>query len=448
MRDILLAGVFFGLLTLVFQYPAMGVYLWAWVSLMNPHKMAFGFAHGLPFALTAAAVTFATLLLTRERRALPITAVTATQIALFVWMSLTSLFALNDASAVLDRWIFVAKIQVMMMATLMLVRDRRQIETLLWIVTLSVGFYGLKGGIWTLMTGGGGRVWGPPGGMIEGNNELAVALVMLIPFMYYLGQTATRRWIKYGIYFFLAMSGVSVLGSQSRGALLALFAMLLFLGFKGRHPVQTSLVLVAVFAAAINFMPDTWSNRMLSMQEYRQDNSSMSRLRTWETLFEAARDRPLVGVGFGADNSVVFDRYAPTGDEYEGFSEGVYVAHSIYFQVLGEHGFVGLAIFLLLGVTAWRGANRLDRTTRADPEFGSWVPLLMQMVRVSLIGYAVGGAFLSLAYFDLPYYVVAFVVLADAAVRDGIRSRSSITPEAAAAPDPSFFANRAHDGSR
>jgi hypothetical protein len=37
-------------------------------------------------------------------------------------------------------------------------------------------------------------------------------------------------------------------------------------------------------------------------------------------------------------------------------------------------------------------------------------------VQVSLVGFAAGGAFLSLAYFDLPYYLVAYVVLVHAIV--------------------------------
>ena len=130
--------------------------------------------------------------------------------------------------------------------------------------------------------------------------------------------------------------------------------MLFFLGIKGRHPVRTSLLLTALLVSAITFMPDSWTNRMESMQNYQTDNSAMSRLRTWETLFRAALDRPLVGVGFRADSPVVFERYAPGADEYDATSDGVFVAHSIYFQVLGEHGFVGLALFLALGIVSWR----------------------------------------------------------------------------------------------
>jgi probable O-glycosylation ligase (exosortase A-associated) len=441
MRDILLVTIVFAILPFAFWRPQVGIYLWAWLSLMSPHKLTFGFAHGMPFSLIVAIVTLIALAFSQRRRPLPVNAVTVTQVALLCWMSVTSLFALNDTSVVVDRWLFVLKIQLMMFATFMLLRGRRQVETLLWIVTFSVGFYGIKGGIWTILTGGGGRVWGPPGGMIEGNNELAVALVMVIPFLYYLSQVTTRRSVRIALFFCIGTTSISVLGSQSRGALLALLAMMFFLGIKGKHPVRTSLVLAVLLASAIAFMPDSWSNRMESMQSYQADNSSMSRLRTWETLFHAAVDRPLVGLGFGADSRLVFDLYAPRGDEYQGFSDGVYVAHSIYFQMLGEHGFVGLALFLALGILAWRRAERLAAETRGDPQFGSWVPLLMQMVKVSLIGYSVGGAFLSLAYFDLPYYVVGFVILVDATYRESSKNRPAVQESGPApAGDPPLVA--------
>lgn len=52
----------------------------------------------------------------------------------------------------------------------------------------------------------------------------------------------------------------------------------------------------------------------------------------------------------------------------------------------------------------------------------AWVPLLMRMVQVSLVGFAAGGAFLSLVYFDLPYYIVGYVVLVDATLREREKS--------------------------
>lgn len=165
---------------------------------------------------------------------------------------------------------------------------------------------------------------------------------------------------------------------------------------------------------------------METIGTYEQDNSAMSRLYTWRTLWNLALDRPITGAGFATDTEAVFSRYAPSGDNpIEGFTP---VAHSIYFQALGEHGFPGLALYLLLGVLTWHTAGRLAKDTRDDAEFGPWVPMLMKSVQISLIGFAAGGAFLTLVHFDMPYYFVAFVVLVDATVRERSRAKGSASP--------------------
>jgi hypothetical protein len=79
--------------------------------------------------------------------------------------------------------------------------------------------------------------------------------------------------------------------------------------------------------------------------------------------------------------------------------------------VLGEHGFVGLSLFLGLMLMTWRTAARVRRAAAADPA-QKWLADLVAMIQVSLIGYAVGGAFLGLAYFDLFYHLIALVIIA------------------------------------
>ena len=424
MRDLLLFAVVIGLLPFILFRPVLGAYTWAWLSMMSPQKLAFGFVRTLPLAYIVALATVVGLVFSRQRRRLPFTGITVVLLLLLAWMTVTALFALNSPELVLDRWIFVMKIQAMIFVTLMLLRGREQIDTLIWVVTFSVGFYGIKGGIWTLLTGGGGRVWGPPGGMIEGNNELAVALIMLLPLMFYLYQTASRKLVRVGLIFSMVSTSFAILGSQSRGALLGLCAIAFYLAVKSKHPWRMSVLIGLLLAGAISFMPDSWSGRMDTIETYQTEGSALSRIYAWKTMWAAALDRPVVGVGFSADNAAVYQRYAPHDAALDGFEGRIYVAHSIYFQMLGEHGFPGLALFLLLGAVTWRTAGRLARQTRDDSEYASWVPALMPMVQVSLIGYAVGGAFLSLAYFDLPYYIVAFVVLVDASVRERQRALS------------------------
>lgn len=434
-RDILFTAIVSALLLLAFRTPVVGAYLWVWLGVMAPNKMTYGFAFDLPFAQVTAIVTMLGMLFTRKRHLPPRNAVVVLQLMLLAWMTITTPFAIAAPEVAWDRWIFVMKIQLMLLVVWMLVVEPKQLRVFVWVLTMSVAFFGIKGGIWTLLTGGGGRVWGPPGGFLEDNNALAAGLVTVMPLLYYLRQTESKRWVKVLLLAAMVFCVFSILGSQSRGALLGLLAMGLFLGLKSKYPFRTSLGLVLLVGAAIAFMPDTWSTRMDTMQTYEQESSAMSRLYSWHTLWNVVRDRPLVGAGFQADNIAVFERYAPTGSEWAMFTGRVWVAHSIYFQMLGEHGFPGLVLYLLLGAAAWFKAGRIARAMREDAEFGSWMPLLMRMVQVSMVGFGTSGAFLSLAYLDLPFYVIGLVVMCDGMVRR--RAAAAVAGQAAAAPNES-----------
>ncbi len=438
MRDILLALVITALLPMAFKRPWVGALMFAWVSIMNPHKLAWGFAHNFPWAQIIAIVTLLGFLLHRsERKVFPWSGVTVVYVLLMVWMSVTSIFAMADMAWVQGRLIFVMKIHLMILVTLMLLRERKQIELLVWVMVGSIGFFGVKGGAFTVVTGGAGRVWGPPGGMIEDNNALAVALVMMMPLLYYLLHTNKRRWAKYALGFCLAMMAFAILGTQSRGALLALFAMAALLGLKSNYPVRASIVIAVFVAVGVAFMPDTWSTRMDTIKAYQTDTSAMSRIYTWLTIWNLAMDRPFLGAGFGTDTLAVFRLYAPTEPPYDAFTGTVFVAHSIYLQALGEHGFPGLALYLLLALLTWRMASRTSKLTRNDPEFAEWVPLLMRMSQVSLVGFAVGGAFLSLMHLDVTYYIMALVLLTHATVRETLAARAlAAPPRPGAAPVP------------
>ena len=233
LRDLLVTAIVFGSLPFIlFWRPYLGALMWVWISMMNPHRLSYGFAFNFPFAQVIAITTLLGLLFTNQRRRLPLTPVSGMLLAFIAWMSFTSLFAMQPADVVLEAWLRVLKTQVMIFATLMLIRGRTQIDQLIWTIVISVGFYGVKGGIWTVLNGGVYRVWGPTGTYIEGNNELALALVILLPLMYYLAQTSSKRWIRYGMWGAIAACTFSILGSQSRGALVALAALILLLGTK------------------------------------------------------------------------------------------------------------------------------------------------------------------------------------------------------------------------
>lgn len=117
--------------------------------------------------------------------------------------------------------------------------------------------------------------------------------------------------------------------------------------------------------------------------------------------FNLAKDN-ILGGGFECFRLPSFARYAPIWDD-------VHDAHSIYFEVMGEHGFIGLALFLSLGATALLSAKRIAKEAKQWNET-RWMADLAAMIQVSLLGYAACGAFLGLAYFDLYYHLIAILV--------------------------------------
>jgi len=169
MRDILVAVIVFGFLPLVFKRPYVGILMWVWISVMNPHTQGWGFATTFPFAALIAAVTLVSLIFTKHSKNLPFTSVTWFFIAFVMWMNVTTLFALYPEESY-EQWVKVIKIMLMTFVTLMLIKTRWHIHLLICVIVFSLGYYGVKGGVFTVATGGEDKVWGPEGTFIGGNN--------------------------------------------------------------------------------------------------------------------------------------------------------------------------------------------------------------------------------------------------------------------------------------
>jgi probable O-glycosylation ligase (exosortase A-associated) len=167
-------------------------------------------------------------------------------------------------------------------------------------------------------------------------------------------------------------------------------------------------LLVLLVPLALLFMPEQWTARMDTIAEYQSDGSAMGRINAWHMAFNLACDR-FFGGGFSMYEPVTFAMYAPD-------PSGVHAAHSIYFQVLGEHGFIGLALYLMLGLLTWRNAAWTVRHSRDRADL-QWATSLAAMIQASLIGFAVGGAFLSLLYWDVPYYMMVAIMATRAIVQ-------------------------------
>lgn len=402
MRDILVMTIIFGAIPFVLRWPHVGVLLWSWISYMNPHRLTWGFVYDFPVAAVVGATLLVSLVFSREPKRIPWTPLTAVWLVFVLWMCLTTVFALvpEDAHEQLSK---VLKIQLIAFITLIVMTTRIRLDALVWVIVLSLGFYGVKGGVFALLTGGNYKVWGPEGSFIGGNNEIGLALVMTVPLMYYLRLSAERPWVRRALLVAMLLTALTILATYSRGALLAAGSMVMALALKSERKFVFLASVVMVIPLLIAFMPGEWWERMASIKDYQQDGSAMGRINAWNFAYNLAQDRPMVGGGFEAFRPEWFLKYAPVPDDFHD-------AHSVYFEILGEHGFAGLALFLLLGYLALRAGSWIIRNTPDRVEM-KWHRDLAAMTQVSLVGYAVGGAFLGLAYFDFYYHLLALVVL-------------------------------------
>jgi putative inorganic carbon (hco3(-)) transporter len=403
-RDLLITAIILGMLPLAIKRPWIGALMFVWVSLMTPQRYAFGFAYDFPFAALIAVCTLLGLLVTQDELRYDMNLVLFLLLLFPLWMCVTYAFAL-EREAGFGRWVEVMKIFFFIHVSALVLRTRRHIEWLLWVIVVSVGFFGVKGGLFTILSGGGNKVYGPPGdSFMSDNNAISIALVMIIPLMYYLRSTTGSKWLRHGLLAAMALSGVAVLGSYSRGALLAVSAMFLFLFFKSQSKLLFGAGLVVVVPLAVGLMPAAWTDRMNSISSYEQDGSAMGRINAWHMAVNLANDRPIVGGGFELYSAATFARYAPDPTD-------VHAAHSVYFQMLGEHGYVGLLIFLAIGLSTWVTARRVIAAASLDPE-SQWAGKLARAIQASLVGFAVGGAFVNIGYWEPPYYEILILLVA------------------------------------
>ena len=400
MRDVLLTLLIAGLLVWALMNPFVGVMLWTWLSVMNPHRLTWGFAYDFPFAQATAIVTLISLLIGYRKLKFPVTGLTVTLILFLVWMNITMLFAIHQDLS-MEMWSRVTKTLVMTLVALAVVRSEQQIRIFLWVFVMSVAFFGVKGGVFTILTGGESRVYGPPSSHIEDNNAISIALLMMIPLMMFLMNGLKKKGWRLAMLGSVLLCGVAVVASYSRGAFVAGSAMVTMLAVKSRKRLLFIVLILLAVPAILVVMPQKWWDRMDTITIENPDQSIQGRFNAWGMAWNLALDRPIFGGGFAVYEPDVFARYAP--DPLD-----IHSAHSIYFQVLGEHGFVGLGLFLLVSLLMWRTGTRIIKAART-PEM-QWRAELARALQVSMVGFLVGGLTVNIAYWDVYYFNLVLLV--------------------------------------
>jgi probable O-glycosylation ligase (exosortase A-associated) len=407
MRGLIFFSVFVSSLPFIFISPFNGVLIWYVFSLGNFHTLIWGgpFSN-LNYAYVIGILTCISWLFSRaDKKQLPLTPLVILTLLFSLWITITSWFALAPAEDVWIKWTTVQKILFMCMVGYALTTTRERVDQLIWAVVLPLAFWGVKGAIWGSIRGG-GHIHGPDQGMLSDNNDFGLGLLMVLPLIFYNWHLAANRHLRRGLMAVGFLVAIAVFLTYSRGALVGACAMGAVFWLRSRAKFATGLLILALAFSVYSFAPSDWFQRMGTIENYQEDSSAMGRIQLWKTSLRIAQLHPFTGGGFKVTFSPTVTNDMLRGTDLPKLTKPR-ATHSIYFDALSEHGWVGLALFLVIGIYSWFNCTWLIRRTRDRPEL-AWANLLGRMGQAVLVGYATAGAFLSQTYLD-EYWCIIFI---------------------------------------
>jgi probable O-glycosylation ligase (exosortase A-associated) len=436
MRAAFFTFFIFAALVQTLFYPFAGVLVWTWFSLLQPQDetLAFGYTRIIPFNTIIVLFTVATWLAGRERKMPPPQFLVVAVGVFLAWTTINSFHAFDPHQS-WPIWNGTWKIIALGLLIATLATTQVRIHAIVVTSVLSLFYYGVKGGLVTFMSGGRSRVGGPLFSIIGDNNQLALALLMAIPLAVYLIRVSANRWVSRALSVAIALTIVSIIGSYSRGALISLAVLGFIWILSARRGLLYLGLGASVAGGAMFFMPASFWQRAGSIQTIfengsQADPSVHGRILGWHVAYYYARDHFPWGAGFYCPQlPELFDRYFP--------GEKPHAAHSIYFQVLGEQGFIGLAIYLTIIVAAFLKCSSIIKATQNRPEL-EWANELTKMIRMSLLMFCIAGAALSMAYYDL--FVNLLALLVPLSELCAVRHRAPVPARPSALPAPKIAA--------
>lgn len=199
-----------------------------------------------------------------------------------------------------------------------------------------------------------------PTGAALDPNVFALLQVSAIPLILLVANFAVDPAIRlclFGAVFFVAGS---VLISQSRGGAIALVAVMaaislaptdsLFASHRRRRNFCAFLLVAGVVAAAV------FGGELLSRDDAAESAAGSGREAIWEAASRSIAERPGLGLGYGAFNTVSLDLLRETPDiDLEHFrieDPGEINVHNVYLATSAELGLPGLGVFLGLLLSA------------------------------------------------------------------------------------------------
>ena len=404
------AGVWLALLPVSFMSAYTGVLLWVWVALLSPNDLLTGFLSGIPFNKIVAVTTCGMFLVGREKKD-PYLDTTLVFLALFVLSATMSWqFSILPTELGTDLYLKLLKSVILAFMITAVMTTRHRLHLLVLTIAVALGFLAVKEGLISLLMGGGHKIIGS--GSVGDNNSLAAALLMIVPLIFYLSRYSAVRYMRFGLMAVLGLALITIVMTFSRGGFIGLVVLAGFMVKNSRYRGRAALVVVVMAVVTYVLAPASWFQRLDTISTIDNDGSFMGRVVAWKISWLIAMDHPFFGGGMHAvQNLLVWSTYKPLLPSLDFIATPPadtipHAAHSIYFEVLGDTGFVGLFLFLGAMASALYNCRWIYRQTRGHADL-VWASDLSRMIQISLVIYLVTGAALSMGYFELLYIVLA-----------------------------------------
>ena len=422
MRDIVLFAFIAAVLAMGLKRPFLWVLLYIYVDIVAPQKVAWGFLTSLSISLVCFVAAFAGYLLLDDKKGSRFTFRQGLMVALLAWCGMTTFGAQFQDSA-WEKWDWVWKSLFFAAFLPLALRTRLRLEGAVLVFVLSLAAIAINGGIKTVFGGGG---YGTLSLLVEENSGIyegsiiSAAVIACIPLILFLARRGTVFRPHWTVWTFAAALIFACLlipvGTGARTGLVCIGVLGVLLMRSVRHRFLYAGLAGVALLAALPFLPAEYTERMQTIAGYEQDESASTRIAVWRWTYHYALANPMGG-GFDAfrANSFTYEMPEVTGEgnnrriTYSTVTDEARAYHSSYFEMLGEQGWPGLAMWLLLHALGLLHMERIRRRESAKREDRDvWMHDLATALQNAQIIFLVGAAFVGIAYQPFIFILIAF----------------------------------------
>jgi len=431
MRDLVFVAFLAAFMGLGLKRPFIFVLAYAYIDIVSPQRLSYFLLNSVPISLIAFALAVVAWLVVDDKRDSRFSWRQGLMLFLLVYAGYTTMHADFPVEA-REKWDWVWKALVFAIFLPLTLRTRLRIEALSLVMVLCASSIIITGGIKTMLSGGGYGVLNlmvdNNSGLYEGSiiSTVAICIIPLILFLSKHGTIFPSDWrVKLFAWSLCFACLLIPIGTEARtGLVCAAFLVLLFLRHAKRRFLYAGLLGIAGLMA-IPFLPSSFTNRMDTIQNYQADQSASTRIAVWKWTWDYVQDHPLGG-GFEAyrQNSLRYDAKKIDGDgpvqevQRQVVTDEGRAYHSSYFEMLGEQGFPGLFVWLVLnfGCVLRMEILRRHYEKRTEEEVQWVAPYALAMQQGHLV-YLVGSLFVGIAFQPFVFMLIALQIGVDSYLR-------------------------------